>query len=136
MANRLCQFAQMGHVKQLTKPIFLLGGENWWYEVRSVEISSAATTTTTTTMKAIESLRTKRITPEGVTGQGTGNRVEVAVLPTPPPRRIAHRGAGRWVSLAGMGRNSVRGERGRFVRAEAAVEDSPLWLGAHAQGLG
>ena len=91
---------------------------------------------TTTTTKTIEYLRTKQITPEGETGEGTGDRVEAAALPTPSPRRLMYRGAGRWGSSAGMGGNSIRGERGRFVPAEGAAEDPPLWLGAHTQGLG
>ena len=48
----------------------------------------------TTTAKNIESLRTKRITLEGITGQGTGDRVEAVALPAPSPRRLAHRGVG------------------------------------------
>ena len=38
MANRLCQFLQMGHLKKRTKPNFWLGGDSWWYEVQSVDI--------------------------------------------------------------------------------------------------
>ena len=76
----------------------------------------------------------------------TGDGVEAAALPAPltgifgngsrdgfdpgPGRRLlqdanadAFRGAGRWGSSAGMGGNSVRGERGGFVPAEAAAED-------------
>ena len=73
---------------------------------------------------------------EEMTGEGTGDRAEAAALPVPSPRGIAHRGAVRWVSSAGIGGNSVRGERGRFVPAEAAAEDPPLWLGAHTKGFG
>ena len=91
---------------------------------------------TTTTKKAIESLQTERITPEGTTGEGTGYRVEPAALPAPSLRGLAHRGAGRWGLFAGMGVNSLRRERGVFVPAEAVAEYYPLWLGARAQELG
>ena len=86
--------------------------------------------------KTIKYLRTERITPEGTTGEGTEYRVEATALPAPSPRGLEHRRAGRWGSLSGMGVNSVRRERKGFVPAEAAAEDPPLWLGAHAQGLG
>ena len=65
----------------------------------------------------------------------TGDGVEAAALPVPSPRGLAHRRASRWGLLAGMGRNSVRGDRGGLVPAEAAAEDPPLWSGAHAQGF-
>ena len=48
-------------------------------------------------------------------GDGTGDRVEAAALLAPSPRRLAHRRAGRWGSSTGMGGNSIRGEKGRFV---------------------
>ena len=61
-----------GSCKETDKADFLFGGGSWWYKVRSVEISSATTTTTTATKtKTIESLQTERITPEGMTGEGT-----------------------------------------------------------------
>ena len=90
----------------------------------------------TTTEKTIESLQTERITPEGTTKDGTGERVEAAALPLPSPRGLAHRVAEIWGSLSGMGGNSVRGESGGFVPAGAAAEDLPLWSGTHTQGLG
>ena len=73
---------------------------------------------------------------EETTGEGTGDRVEAAALPAPSPRGIAHRGAVKWVSLAGMGGNSVRGGRGRFVPVEAVAEEPPIWLGAQTKGFG
>ena len=90
----------------------------------------------TTTTKTIKFLQTEQITPEEKTGEGTMDRVEAAELPAPSLCGIAHRGAGRWGSFAGMGRNYVRGERRILSPAEAAAEDTPLWLGAHTQGLG
>ena len=51
-------------------------------------------------------------------------------------RADAHIGAGRLGSSAEMGSNSVRGERGGFVPAEAAAEDHPLLLGTSMHGLG
>ena len=45
------------------KANFLLGGDSWWYEVQSIEISSATTMTMTT--KTIEYLQTEQITTEG-----------------------------------------------------------------------
>ena len=86
--------------------------------------------------KVIEYLRNKWITPVGVTGEGTGDGVEATVLPALSPHRLVHKGAGRWGSLIGMGANSINGERGRFVPAEAVAEDLPQWLGAPTQGLG
>ena len=78
--------------KLLKKPIFLIGGGySWWYEVQSIDISSATTTTTKMTTKTTESLWTERITLEGTTGKGTGDRVEDEELPTPSPRRRAQR---------------------------------------------
>ena len=53
-------------------------------------------------------------------------RVEVAALPAPSPCGLAHRGARRWGSSAGSGGNSVRGDRGVFVPAEAAAEDPTM----------
>ena len=47
-----------------------MGGAKWWYDVQSVEILSATKTTTIT----IESLQTKRITPEGMMVERTGDR--------------------------------------------------------------
>ena len=68
------------------KPVFLIGGGGggWWYGIRSVVVSSTTTTTTTTTEK-IEYLRTERIILESITGEGTGEEVEVAALPAPSP---------------------------------------------------
>ena len=63
-----------------------MGGDSWWYEVGSVEISSAATMT-----KTIEYLQTEQITPEGMTGERTEDRVEAAAVPTSSPRRRAKR---------------------------------------------
>ena len=94
MANRLCQFVQMGHANQLTKPIFDSGESIWWYEVRSVDILSATTTTTTTTttkMKTIESLKTEQITPVRMTGEGTEDGVEAVALSAPSLRGHAQR---------------------------------------------
>ena len=126
-SNRACEATD--------KADFWLGGGNWWYEVWSLDILRATTMMTTKT-KTIDSLQTEQITPEGKTGEGTVDRVEATALPATSPCGIAHRGSERWVSLAGMGRNSVLGERGVFVPAEAAAEDPPLRSGAHTQGLG
>ena len=71
----------------------------------------------TTTTKTIKSLQTEQITTEVTIGEGTGDRVEAAALPVPSPRGLVHRGAEIWGSLAGMGMNYVRGERGGFVPA-------------------
>ena len=57
-------------------------------------------------------------------GQGTGDRLEAAVLPAPSPRGLLHRGAGRWGSLAGMDGNSIRGERGG-VRPRVSGDGRP-----------
>ena len=46
------------------KTDFWSGGDNWWYEVQRVEISSA---TTMTRRKTIKYRQTKRITLEGMT---------------------------------------------------------------------
>ena len=84
-----------------------------------------------------------------MTGEGAGDRVESAALPTlltgifgngvsngfdPGPGKRLLRdanadalvGAVRWGSLAVMGRNYVRRERGEFVTTEAALKDPPL----------
>ena len=65
-----------------------------------------------------------------------GDGVDASSLSELSPCGLMYRRAGIWVSLAGMGRNSFHGERGGFFPMEAAVEDPPLWLGAHAQGIG
>ena len=90
---------------------------------------------TAKTTKTIKSLQNEQITPKGMTGEGTGDGQRPRRSPR-CHRADTHRGAGRWGSLAGMGRNSVRGERGGFVPVEGAVEDPQLCLDAPAQGLG
>ena len=66
-----------------------MGGDSWWYKVQIIEISIA--TTMTTTMKMIKYIRTERITPEGMTGEGTGDGIETTAIPAPSPRGRAQR---------------------------------------------
>ena len=65
-----------------------MGVDSWCYEVQSVGISSATTPMTT---KTIKSIWTERITPEEITGEGTGDRIEAMVLPAPSPRSRTQR---------------------------------------------
>ena len=57
IANWLCQFVQMGHAKQLTRQIFWLVRENWWYKVWSIYFSSVTTTTKMDTNQGCAHLR-------------------------------------------------------------------------------
>ena len=132
MSNRLCQFVQMEHVKQLTKPIFLLGLDSWCYEVRSVDISSATTKTTT---KAIECLQTKWITPEGMTGEEIEDSVEAAALPAPSPLTHVHRSEEMGILGRDVQEFCPRG-KGGFILIELAAEDPPLRSGAPAKRNG
>ena len=88
-----------GACEETDKADFFTGGGSWWYELISVEILSATTMATTT--KMIEYLQNERITPEGMTGQGTGDGVESAALPAPSLRGRAHRS--REIGIIGRG---------------------------------
>ena len=74
---------------------------------------------TTTTTKTIESLQTKQITPEGVTGEGTGVGLEAAALPVPSPRGRAQR----------SGEMGIIGRDGRQFRPRGEGRIHPLGSG-------
>ena len=81
-----------------------------------------------TTTKTIKSIYIEQNTLEGMMWEGTGDRVEATVLPAQSPRGLAHRGAGRWGSSAGMGGNSVHWERGLFVTTEFGDGRTPTMV--------
>ena len=88
-----------------------------------------------TTTKMIEYLRTERITPEGMMGEGTGDGVDDVALLDPSSCRRAQRI--REMGIIGKDGQEFRPQRdGGVVPAEAAAGDPPLCVDAPAQGLG
>ena len=127
MENRLCQFVQMGHAKQLTKPVFYLAGgqlvlqgtKRWDLERNNDDDEN----------DRISTNRTDNSVGDDRGGEGGRGSVRGAPRTVTAQTRAEERGDGdHWQGWAGI----PSAERGGVVPAEAAAEDPPLWPGAPA----